>query len=59
MNIPADISRCHGEPDNHLCCWCARKIQIERDKPTAWYPYMSAAPVNGRCAYHIEEKDDA
>ena len=43
MNLPADIARCYGEPD----------------KPTAWYPYMSAAPINGRCVYRIEEKDDA
>ena len=66
MNLLADIARCHGdidrrhgEPEHPVCARCARKIQIERDKPTALYPYMSAAPINGRCAYRIEEKDDA
>lgn len=57
--LPADIARCHGEPDHPVCARCARKIQIERDKPTKWYPYLSAVPINRGCAYRIEEKDDA
>lgn len=55
MNLPNDVSRCHGKPDCLVCQTCERFKQIERDKQGKGYPVpcMSAQIKEGKCDYRI------
>ena len=57
--LPSDVSRCHGSEGATICQQCARRIQMEYDDITRYYPHSHIVPVNGRCVYHIPEADHA
>lgn len=58
MILPSDCSRCTGTKAP-TCQTCERRKQIERDDASRWYPYMPPAENRGRCAYKIEEYNNA
>ena len=53
MNLPADISRCNGVPDETVCIDCLRRVQIAKDAEDRWFPYLQGNPRNGRCQFKI------
>lgn len=55
MKLLSDVSRCHGDKFHPKCQTCARKIQIELDDPSAWFPYMSSAiTLDGACLFYLK-----
>jgi len=62
--IAADDARCNGDGEAGSTCQdCARRLQLERDDESRWYPHMFASPVRGSCIYKLtaspntQEKD--
>ena len=60
MNFLSDVSRCHGDSLQPKGQTCARRRQIERDDPAAWFHYMApVVTIDGRCIYYLEDMDVA
>ena len=55
--IDSDTSRCHGKDAEPTCRDCARRLQIPKDDPNRWFPYMGYAVCRGICVYKIPAKD--
>ena len=48
--LPSDVFRCVGWKNAH-CDDCARRLQLEHDDPTRYFPYMSPPYFESTCTF--------